>query len=646
MWTSCEKQIIVGDIDVLTSPEVECGANSVIRRSGAADTVTKRSILDCVLTPYHLLLLTRIEIIAVKRLTLSVEFEKDFSPFLSRAGHRIDELVAFTRDALSGSLWVVTKHGGLLMVEVSKDNANVVQDALEAKRFDVALALSENKKLILEQEADHFFETGDYSRAAKLYAKAEKSIRIVLLKLARKCGDDTDLLRSLQTDFLVPRLDTVPHSEASQRSIICLLLVEIYSARISLLSAESKEFLLLQREFHQFIETNFSDMPATSGMEVMASHGRYEEASILATYHRNYKAAVEVHLRVGNYQQAFQVVEGFCTSGYLASEQRAQVLEYASPYLASCQPMRLARLWKTEDLNEQIDPSVLTGSLLQSLRKAAPDARKELLRALRWFLEGMLAERRRSETVERGKDFWWRLLIRVYVEIGDEEAACKLVAEEKSLSNLSLGIALLEVWRVGFLKLSVQIYGLLGLHSEAVEIALRSGDIPLAEQHASKVSRNTGISNMEAKELWKRIASYDGADLISVVDRSEGCIRIEDVLSRTDAIDRDQVSDEVRLALKESLRFHVSRAAKAKAATEDLLLASDKIGQRIGNLQRAKSSGKVGKIGTRGDIEIFSCGHSFLRGVTEGNCLACGEDMIKSVSESLPSTDFDPPPAG
>mmetsp|Transcript_38554 Transcript_38554/g.152083 ORF Transcript_38554/g.152083 Transcript_38554/m.152083 type:complete len:152 (+) Transcript_38554:2417-2872(+) len=151
---------------------------------------------------------------------------------------------------------------------------------------------------------------------------------------------------------------------------------------------------------------------------------------------------------------------------------------------------------------------------------------------------------------------------------------------------------------------------------------------------------------MEAKELWKRIASYDGADLISVVDRSEGCIRIEDVLSRTDAIDRDQVSDEVRLALKESLRFHVSRAAKAKAATEDLLLASDKIGQRIGNLQRAKSSGKVGKIGTRGDIEIFSCGHSFLRGVTEGNCLACGEDMIKSVSESLPSTDFDPPPAG
>mmetsp|Transcript_38543 Transcript_38543/g.151993 ORF Transcript_38543/g.151993 Transcript_38543/m.151993 type:complete len:177 (+) Transcript_38543:1074-1604(+) len=117
MWTSCEKQIIVGDIDVLTSPEVECGANSVIRRSGAADTVTKRSILDCVLTPYHLLLLTRIEIIAVKRLTLSVEFEKDFSPFLSRAGHRIDELVAFTRDALSGSLWVVTKHGGVSAVE-------------------------------------------------------------------------------------------------------------------------------------------------------------------------------------------------------------------------------------------------------------------------------------------------------------------------------------------------------------------------------------------------------------------------------------------------------------------------------------------------------------------------------------------------
>lgn len=108
----------------------------------------------------------------------------------------------------------------------------------------------------------------------KHYAKTEKSIEEVLLSISEGCSSDINWMYRHQIDYLVRRLQTVPKSDATQRSLIALLLVEMYSSRITMLSPEGNATKIAE-EFTEFLLENFSDLPLHPAVKVLSSHGRF-----------------------------------------------------------------------------------------------------------------------------------------------------------------------------------------------------------------------------------------------------------------------------------------------------------------------------------------------------------------------------------
>lgn len=107
----------------------------------------------------------------------------------------------------------------------------------------------------------------------KLYARTERPVQVVLLDVIHACGNDRLLSAQLQVDYIVRRLDTIEKSQATQRSVVALLLVELYCSRISMLLPENGASKV-QEEFKDFLADHADDLTFKTAMNIMTSHGR------------------------------------------------------------------------------------------------------------------------------------------------------------------------------------------------------------------------------------------------------------------------------------------------------------------------------------------------------------------------------------
>ena len=138
------------------------------------------------------------------------------------------------------------------------------------------------KDKVYGAQADHYFDQGRYQLAAKYYALTQKSFEEITLKLIRKVRPPSDRVRSsrlieltltaatllrlppeqnegeaLKT-FLVNKLDTFRKEDATQVTLLCTWLVEIYLNKLSDARENKREdeYNALQEEFHDFLSTD------------------------------------------------------------------------------------------------------------------------------------------------------------------------------------------------------------------------------------------------------------------------------------------------------------------------------------------------------------------------------------------------------
>eukprot|EP00929_Paragymnodinium_shiwhaense_P007593 TRINITY_DN111502_c0_g1_i1.p1 TRINITY_DN111502_c0_g1~~TRINITY_DN111502_c0_g1_i1.p1 ORF type:complete len:1137 (+),score=204.22 TRINITY_DN111502_c0_g1_i1:82-3492(+) len=208
-----------------------------------------------------------------------------------------------------------------------------------------------------------------------------------------------------------------------------------------------------------------------------------------------------------------------------------------------------------------------------------------------------------------------------------EDALLRFLKLHESNPLLDLHFALRVCGERGLARSVVQLYGLMGLHEEAVDAALKRGDIALAKQNCHPADERL------RQKLWLRIVesqAMSSGDAHSVVQTIVGlmheskALTVRDVLPyMSDMITIDAFQDEIRecldkykdhvLTLRQEMDDHRRALADFK---EDLKKAE----QREMIIPEDQACEICGEAAVRERFYAFSCRHCFHE--------ACLRDLI------------------
>jgi len=114
-----------------------------------------------------------------------------------------------------------------------------------------------------------------------------------------------------------------------------------------------------------------------------------------------------------------------------------------------------------------------------------------------------------------------------------EEALLRFLASQEGNPRLDLHFALRVCNECNLARAAVQLYGYMGLHEEAVDVALKRSDVALAKHNACKPA-----DKRLRQKLWLRIVANQasGGDAQTVVQTIAGLIRESQELSVRDVL--------------------------------------------------------------------------------------------------------------
>ena len=267
-------------------------------------------------------------------------------------------------------------------------------------------------------QADHYFNQGRYQLAAKYYALTQKSFEEITLKLIRKVrppskrtggtlciGAHPDGLccrfclarRPAQNEgealktFLVNKLDTFRKEDATQVTLLCTWLVEIYLNKLSDARENKREdeYKALQEEFHDFLSTDvvkvrcapdasrprkhashsclerkpFIPSPLPPDLQsrlnhqttynLIASHGQTEEMLFFAKLVGDYERVIQHYIQSGQYLEALATMR---------QQSRVEVYYRFSPALMEKIPYETVTAWVSE---RSLDPKQLIPAIMK-----------------------------------------------------------------------------------------------------------------------------------------------------------------------------------------------------------------------------------------------------------------------------------------
>jgi hypothetical protein len=221
-----------------------------------------------------------------------------------------------------------------------------------------------------------------------------------------------------------------------------------------------------------------------------------------------------------------------------------------------------------------------------------------------------------------------RLLFALHAECGtasDAELSYAAVVrrherDESGAMRDTLGDILQSGCRGRFWGLLTSAYGALGLHQEAVSLALQhapGGDSTAAEAHVAAAAAH--VSAATARALWTQIAAARPGDELGVAARSGGALRVDDVLPLMAGFSR--ASPGVTAAVAASLGAHQGAATRAAADAQHTL-------GRTAAMRRDIAAAAAWRAATG----RAPCGHA---GDAGAPCACCGPDAIASLDAPL-----------
>lgn len=558
-------------------------------------TPTQSSPLAFSLTDHHALLAYSDRLIAISLLNYAVVYEEYFS-------ERFGSLVDVVRDTQTGAHYVYTTKT-IFRLKVTNERRDVWRIYMDLGRLDRALQFAgdnpRNKDIVLSRTAEMKFNSGLYSEAAAIYAETMTSFETVSLKFLEL--GQVEALRM----FLRRKLVTLPAGDFTQITMLVVWLVELYLTEIAKQRSNHNNrvgdaaTVTLQREFDEFMRLDrvveCTAKNATVLHDLMASHGDCHNLAALAAVNRDFEATIGQLLQAGKWSEGLQV---------LRRERRPELFYRFAPILMEAVPKETVAA-----LIEQRD-NLTAGKLLPTLISCRAEQVREVIQYLEFAIHSLGTQEMAVHNY----------LIRLLAQHAPEKLRTYLETQGQDVTQLPYDrqFALRVCFEFACDEASVFLQGLLGLWSEAVELALRGDNVALAQETANR----PGDVEVRRK-LWLRIAraQIQGKGGHQVVDvegalrllKTCDLLRIEDLLPFFDDFER---IDDVKGAICEALQEYNVRIQEQKKDMAEAERAAERV---RGELQRFRERaltisgddlcGSCATLVLQRACFVFPCGH-------------------------------------
>ncbi len=579
--------------------------------------------LSISLTRFHFLLLYRDRIMGISSLNDQLVYEEALP---IKSGERV---IGTSYDLNRHTCWVYT-NASIFELVIREEDRDVWQTYLQRGSYDTALSFAKNdlqRQVVLAAKGDRFFQDSKFIQAAQSYAQTmTRTLEEVVLKFVD--ANERDALRY----YLVSRLEKIPKSELTQRMMLASWLVEIYLSRINQLEdiaasqAASEdvenykvERTMLEDEIKQFFITYKDNLDKRTMLRLIKQHGRPD---ILI----NYAEVVGEH---GVIVRHWIDVADWAMATKALARQKDPALYYSTAgVLIEKAPKLVVDAWIKEP---RLQPRRLMPAMLR--HRPAKDKPNEVLR----YLLHVIQEQHNTDSAIHN--------LAISILATRDEAELLRFIESGRRNPLAAGqpcydldFGLRTCLSHGRTRACVRIYSLMGLHADAVDLALGGSDPDV--EAACKAAEQADVDDLQRKKIWLKIAKYvvetqrDIKAAIKYMERSE-LLSIEDVLPFfPDFVVIDDFKNEICAALEsyatriEDLKAEMDDASKsAQAIRSDI----ERLGSRFVTVDAMEKCGLCGEALLSRQFYVFPCRHSF-----HADCLIAEVRDVQTEHKSVP----------
>ncbi|KAJ2792463.1 tethering complex subunit [Coemansia linderi] len=519
------------------------------------------------LTEFHILLQYSDRVCALNMLNSKLAFEQ------SHSGHG-EQLEGLLVDESKRTCWLFSA-GNIYELVVTDEDRDVWEIYLQRRQFDSALERCYNdaqRDVVLRAQAEHYFSAGDFVRSAECFALTSVSFEEAVLRfIALK---DNRVLKS----YIVSKLRTLRRQDRIQVALLVTWLVEIYlsmlgavDARIASLAVSDSgeasdagsgsplgkqasgvlangsgrapsplevagelEKTELRTELYSLVEEFKSYVNPGTVYQLAESHGNRGFWLHYASLRGDYERVVEYWMEKEDYVRAIEVLGHYGTP---------EAFYRYSPLLMSAEPEALVEiLMRQPDLT----PNKLIPALMRNEEGSLGGRPNQAIRYLRFCIQKQMC---RDPVVY---NYYLMLLIRESRDDDESELMSFLTTYGKDMLY-DPDYALRMCKRYGRIQSCVHLYSLLKLYEDAVDLALKQGDIELAQIHAERPQDDDKL----CKKLWLNIAQHvikssEPASVVMELVRRSNRLGVEDILPFfPDFTCVDDFKDDICVALED-----------------------------------------------------------------------------------------------
>ncbi|KAJ2781634.1 tethering complex subunit [Coemansia interrupta] len=536
--------------------------------------------LALAVTEFHILLQYSDRIRAINMLNSKMVFEQQVSDG--------DVLQGLTVDEAKRTCWLFSPLNIYELV-VTDEDRDIWDIYLMRRMYEEALGHCHNdsqRDVVRRAQAEQLFAAGQYEKSAECYALTTVGFEEAVLRFVDM--KDKRVLRS----YLVTKLGTFNKQERTQITLLVMWLIEIYLSMLGALDAKAaaagaaytentqdqqqqqqpdlvvqcelekdqmlKELYALVLEYKQYVH-------APTAYQLAESHGRRDFWLHYASVCGDYQRVVEYWMEKGSYLQAIEVLGHYGTP---------EMFYKYSPALMHAEPASLV-----ETLMRQ--PNLTANKLIPALMRYDEDGRAQKAdggnQAIRYLRFCIHKQNSRDPTVY---NYYLTLLVKESAA-SDEGELMGFLTTYGTDMLYDPDYALRMCKRYGRIQSCVHLYSLLKLYEDAVDLALKHGDIELAQIHAERPADDDKL----CKRLWLKIAQHvisqqAPASAVMELVRRSNRLGIEDILPYFPDFTRvDDFRDEICVALEDyegqiqELRGEMDEAGRtAEAMQRDMQL--------------------------------------------------------------------------
>ncbi|KAJ3040940.1 hypothetical protein HDV00_010151 [Rhizophlyctis rosea] len=522
------------------------------------------------ITEFHYILLFRDRVKAIHALNGEVVYDEEIGMEFG------ESIVAMTSDPVKNTYWIYTTMA-LYELIVTDEDRDVWRLYLEKKSFDAALVYAKDdaqRDKIVTSQAEYYFSQGRYVLSAAYYAQSVSlSFEEIALRFIAK--NERDALKH----YLLKKLERLKRQDATQITLLCTWLVEIFINRLNVLRDEvdnaaasvvglsassstppaeiteaqsrqrraEEEEKVARDEFRQFLRTYKERLDFGTTYGLIASHGRTEELLFYAELVGDWDRVVGHWVGEREWGRAIEVI----------SRQSSLDPYYKfSPILMEFAPYETVNAWiKQPNLNPRsLIPALLKYEMSGGTAgrsggvggATAAETQNQAIRYLQYAIQKL------GNTDRAVHNY----LLSLYVGQsgpGREEGLLGFLRDEKEDPRYDMQYALRLCSQHQLTEACVQIYSAMGLYEQAVALALKHNDLELARINADKPEDDDALR----KKLWLRIARYvveEKRDIKQAMTylKQTDLLKIEDVLPFfPDFVLIDEFKEEICKALEE-----------------------------------------------------------------------------------------------